>query len=413
MILLLDLDDTCLVNSMDTFIPAFLEAFGDHLSELLNPEILIPTLVSATQIMVQNDRPDRTLKEVFDEAFFPALDADEDEIQVYIDSFYEEKYPHLKSLTQALPQAVEMVEEAFKRGYSVVIATNPLFPLSGINQRLEWAGLSPEEFQFSLIPSYESYHFAKPNPAFFAETLSRLGWPQEPVLMVGDDYDFDIASAQKMGLSTFRIDENKQGQQQTSDSPNGSGSISDLLPWLDSMASEDLYPNYASLEAMLAVLRSSPAVLTAFSEDLHSTHWIDHPQPDEWSFTEILCHLRDVDREVNIPRFKQVLSTSNPFLAGIDTDKWADERLYYCQNGKEALNDFTSARIHLLDMLEEISPQDFQRPANHAIFGPTNLKEMLEIIAGHDRLHIRQALQSLKEIELGSLSEASAQDRKS
>lgn len=413
MILLLDLDDTCLVNSMDTFIPAFLEAFGDHLSELLNPEILIPTLVSATQIMVQNDRPDRTLKEVFDEAFFPALDADEDEIQVYIDSFYEEKYPHLKSLTQALPQAVEMVEEAFKRGYSVVIATNPLFPLSGINQRLEWAGLSPEEFQFSLIPSYESYHFAKPNPAFFAETLSRLGWPQEPVLMVGDDYDFDIASAQKMGLSTFRIDENKQGQQQTSDSPNGSGSISDLLPWLDSMASEDLYPNYASLEAMLAVLRSSPAVLTAFSEDLHSTHWIDHPQPDEWNFTEILCHLRDVDREVNIPRFKQVLSTSNPFLAGIDTDKWADERLYYCQNGKEALNDFTSARIHLLDMLEEISPQDFQRPANHAIFGPTNLKEMLEIIAGHDRLHIRQALQSLKEIELGSLSEASAQDRKS
>lgn len=413
MILLLDLDDTCLVNSMDTFIPAFLEAFGDHLSELLNPEKLIPTLVSATQIMVQNDRPDRTLKEVFDEAFFPALDADEDEIQVYIDSFYEEKYPHLKSLTQALPQAVEMVEEAFKRGYSVVIATNPLFPLSGINQRLEWAGLSPEEFQFSLIPSYESYHFAKPNPAFFAETLSRLGWPQEPVLMVGDDYDFDIASAQKMGLSTFWIDENKQGQQQTSDRPNGSGSISDLLPWLDSMASEDLYPNYASLEAMLAVLRSSPAVLTAFSEDLHSTHWIDHPQPDEWSFTEILCHLRDVDREVNIPRFKQVLSTSNPFLAGIDTDKWADERLYYCQNGKEALNDFTSARIHLLDMLEEISPQDFQRPANHAIFGPTNLKEMLEIIAGHDRLHIRQALQSLKEIELGSLSEASAQDRKS
>lgn len=413
LILLLDLDDTLLGNSMGIFIPAYLKELGEHLTQIVNPDKLIPTLLSSTQIMIQNNLPDRTLKEVFDQAFYPSLDVDVDEIQTYIASFYVERFPHLKSLTQFIPHAVEMVEEAFDRGYSVVIATNPLFPLTAINQRLEWAGLSPEKYDFSLIPSYESFHFTKPNPAFFAETLSRLGWPREPVVMVGDDYQHDIKAAQQMGLSTFWITDNEQSLQQSSGSSNGSGSIADLLPWLDSLPGESLLPNYTSIKAMLAILSASAAVLTTFSEDLKSDHWIEHPQPNEWSFTEILCHLRDVDREVNIPRIEEVLSKNNPFLAGIDTDKWADERLYYCQNGIEALNDFISSRIHLLNILEVLKPEDYQRPANHAIFGPTNLKEMLEIIAGHDRLHVRQAFLALREISSRTLSGEAALDNKS
>lgn len=411
--LLLDLDDTCLGNSMDTFIPAFLQAFGDHFSNFILPDELIPALLSSTQIMNQNNRPDRRLKEVFDQAFFPSLGIESEEFQSYIDSFYIEKYPQLKNLTEFRPQAVEMVAEAFERGYSVVIATNPLFPLTAMMQRLEWAGLSPEHFHFRLIPSYESYFFAKPNPSFFAETLSRLGWPEGPVVMVGDDYNHDISAAQQMGLGTFWISDVKQPHPHSPDGIHGSGSISDLLPWLDTIPSEHLLPNYSSIDAMLAILRASPAVLTAFSEDLNSTHWVEHPQPGEWSFTEILCHLRDVDREVNIPRIEKVLSENNPFLAGIDSDKWAGERLYYCQNGLEALKDFTSSRIHLLDVLEVLKPEDYQRQASHAIFGPTNLKEMLGIIAGHDRLHVRQAYQTLGEITMGALSVAPALDNKS
>jgi hypothetical protein len=58
--LLLDLDDTCLGNSMDTFIPAYLQAMGDHLSGYIPPEDLASALMSSTQDMFQNTRPDRT-----------------------------------------------------------------------------------------------------------------------------------------------------------------------------------------------------------------------------------------------------------------------------------------------------------------------------------------------------------------
>ena len=73
-----------------------------------------------------------------------------------------------------------------------MIATNPLFPRTAIYQRLEWAGLPPDKYPFSLIPSYETFHFAKPNPTYFAEFLTISGWPDGPMIMVGNDLEHDI-----------------------------------------------------------------------------------------------------------------------------------------------------------------------------------------------------------------------------
>jgi hypothetical protein len=111
---------------------------------------------------------------------------------------------------------------------------------------------------------------------------------------------------------------------------------------------------------------------------------------DEWSLTEILCHLRDVDHEVNIPRIKTVLQEINPFLVGMDTDSWAVKRHYIQQDGLAALQDFTQYRQEILHTLDNLSSRDWERTARHAIFGPTHLKELVSIVAGHDRLHLRQ-----------------------
>jgi FMN phosphatase YigB (HAD superfamily) len=396
--LLLDLDDTCLGNSMDTFIPAYLQALGDHMDDLIPQDKLIPTLLASTQRMLENNRPDRRLKQVFDEAFFPSLGIDPEDFQDQVDYFYAEKYPRLKSLTQFLPEAVTMVDQAFERGYTVAIATNPLFPLTAILQRLEWAGLSPEKYPFSLIPSYESFYFAKPNESFFAEILSRLGWQEGSVVIVGDDQYSDIEPACRIGLATYWITPENQPSAFCQDSPHGFGPLDGLIPWLDSIPDEDLIPNYSHPFGKLAILRATPAVMDAYSRDLDAPSWMHHPQPGEWSFTEITCHLRDVDAEVNLPRIIKVIKESNPFLPGIDTDQWAEERLYYCQNGQEALREFTASRIQLLDILNKLTPEDWMRPARHAIFGPTNLKELVRIIVDHDRLHTKQAFSLMGEI---------------
>ena len=85
--------------------------------------------------------------------------------------------------------------------------------------------------------------------------------------------------------------------------------------------------------------------------------WVSHPIQDEWCLTEILCHLRDVEKEVNIQRFEKVLTEENPFIAGRDTDQWAQERRYIEQDGRLALDQFTAARVKILEKLENLTDE--------------------------------------------------------
>jgi hypothetical protein len=122
------------------------------------------------------------------------------------------------------------------------------------------------------------------------------------------------------------------------------------------------------------------------------------PEAGEWCISEVLCHMRDVDVEVNLPRLRTVLGVENPFIPGVDTDPWAEERNYIQQDGARALQNFMVARGHLVNFLESIEPGDWNRPSRHAIFGPTHFYELVGIIAAHDRLHIRQVRKVLDSI---------------
>jgi hypothetical protein len=168
------------------------------------------------------------------------------------------------------------------------------------------------------------------------------------------------------------------------------------LGWLENTPPEKLLPDFTTPDAILAILRSTPAALDTLCRDLSPLDWESHPIKHEWSMTEIVCHLRDVDREVNLVRTNQLIIKDNPFISGIDTDRWAKERKYNKQDGKLALEEFIAARLELLDILENITREVWMSPARHAIFGPTNLTEIVSIIASHDRLHVHQVNQLFK-----------------
>ena len=61
----------------------------------------------------------------------------------------------------------------------------------------------------------------------------------------------------------------------------------------------------------------------------------------------------------------------------------------------QALRDFTNVRMDVLNMLENLTPEDWNRPSRHAIFGPMSLRELVNIIAGHDILHVQQIRRAL------------------
>ncbi len=113
------------------------------------------------------------------------------------------------------------------------------------------------------------------------------------------------------------------------------------------------------------------------------------PVSNEWSLTEILCHLRDTEREINMPRLRMLMELNEPFIPARDTDAWAVERDYKKQDAAQALRDFTNARVQTVDLLRSLN-DEWKRKARHAIFGPTNLQELVKFMVEHDKLHIRQ-----------------------
>ncbi len=199
--LLFDLDDTLLLNPVDQFLSAYTKSIGKHLAAYAAPERVIQSLLAGTQQMMENLDPTRPLRRCFDDHFFPALGADRETMQADIDRFYVEVFPRLKSLTQPHPQGRRIIDQALKAGWRLVIATNPLFPQTAVYQRLSWAGLPVTEVPFDLVTSYEGFHFSKPHPEYFAEILARLGWPEGPVVVFGDDLDQEIAPSAQVGLA--------------------------------------------------------------------------------------------------------------------------------------------------------------------------------------------------------------------
>jgi FMN phosphatase YigB (HAD superfamily) len=388
--LLLDLDDTLLVNNMEVFLPAYLQTLSKFVSERVDPDKFIQALMGGTQKMIDNQYPDRTLRDVFEAYFYSQIDIDKVQFTTLADDFYRQVFPKLRDLTKPVPGAVFVVEQAVKRGYRLAIATNPLFPQTAIYQRLAWAGLPVERYPFEIISSYETFHFAKPNPAFFAEILGRMGWADGPVVMVGDDMERDIKAAEQLGLNTFWVNRKDDHLSDSSEAARGKGGLEDLLPWIDNLIQDGLLPDYNTISSSIAILKSTPAVLASLCRSLSSQQWIESPRAGEWCPTEIVCHLRDVEREVNLPRLERVLSEQFPFIPAEDTDPWAAERDYINQDGWSALQDFTEARMQLLDKLPDLLDETWHLPVQHAIFGKTDLVELMKIIAGHDRLHIQQ-----------------------
>jgi FMN phosphatase YigB (HAD superfamily) len=403
--LLLDLDDTLLENEIMNFLPHYLKALGKQLAGFVSPEKMAKELLAATDHMIRNPYPDMTLEQAFDSQFYPQIGVEKKDIVGILNDFYETRFPELKFLTNPRPAAVDLVKSAFQQGFTVGIATNPLFPMRAIQHRLAWADLPVEKYPFDLVTSYEKFHFAKPNPAFYAECLSQLGWPDQSAVMVGNSLPDDLVPASCLNIPGFWVSSDPDPFPNL---PSGGkkGDLGQIMPWLQDNFSALGHPEMESTEAILAVLKSTPAALDSFSRNFSDEMWSGLPQQDEWCFTEIICHLRDSDREIHFPRIERILKEQNAFFSAINADDWSETRRYCEEDGPHALRGFINSRVELIQRLEALTSREWESPARHAIFGPTTLKELISFIAQHDRTHIRQAFQTVRIVkkDLGSFN---------
>ncbi len=200
---LFDLDGTLLPMETKTFTDAYFKLLAQKAAPYgYEPKALVAAVWAGTKAMIKNDGTQPN-DQRFWHTFAGELGEDIQKLRPVFDKFYAEEFHGAKAATRENPLAKKVVEELKARGYTVALATNPLFPLAGQATRLSWLGLRPQDF--ALVTSYESCSYCKPNPAYFAQVLEQLGKRPEECLMVGNDVREDMLAAQAVGISTYLI----------------------------------------------------------------------------------------------------------------------------------------------------------------------------------------------------------------
>lgn len=105
--------------------------------------------------------------------------------------YYETEFASIGDAVEADPSAARAVRALRTKGYPLVLATMPLFPLVAVEKRLTWAGVDP--LGFARVTRYDNSRSAKPSAAYYAENLAACGLSGADVLMVGNNAVEDLA----------------------------------------------------------------------------------------------------------------------------------------------------------------------------------------------------------------------------
>ena len=203
---LFDLDGTLVHFEYDDFLKEYFKAITKAVAPLVEPQQFAEALVASTEAMIINGDPSRSNSQVFFEDFFQRVTVPEDILVPVFGDFYANEFTKLKDAlgVQPHPKASAMLESLFQEGYDVVIATNAVFPVEAILERMRWGGI--QGFPYKLITCYETMHFCKPNLKYYEETLEIVRHKPEECLMVGNNMDEDIVAG-VLGLKTYLVED--------------------------------------------------------------------------------------------------------------------------------------------------------------------------------------------------------------
>ena len=236
--LLLDLDDTLLLNDADRFLSHYFRSLVAKVQDVVPVGRFASALAAGTRAMERNDGRDGTNAEVFAREFYRRVGVGPDVLEPLFEDFYANEFEALAALTEVDPAARELVSWAFDRGLQVAIATQPMFPRVAILSRLRWADVPYDEFPYHWVACYEGMSACKPHPHFFREILEGLGRRPEECLMVGDSPDADMP-ARDVGLCTYLVDRG-WGTDAGSVACDASGDLRHLRTLLETGGIDDL-----------------------------------------------------------------------------------------------------------------------------------------------------------------------------
>ncbi|OLS22671.1 MAG: Phosphoglycolate phosphatase [Candidatus Heimdallarchaeota archaeon LC_3] len=203
--LMFDFDNTLLLMDEDKFIKTYFSLVAKKFEKEIPLEDFFRYMSQSTLSMTSNKEQKMTNDEKFLKDFELMTKIDREVIISRFSDFYLKEFSLVQNVTKPHPFGFSTIEKAMKKGYKIVIASNPFYPEMVSDIRLGWAGLENFKNDIALITTSDLMHFTKPDINYYKEILELIDEKPENCIMIGNDYLNDgIASV--IGIDVFLLD---------------------------------------------------------------------------------------------------------------------------------------------------------------------------------------------------------------
>ena len=180
-----DLDGTLL--GMDD--EAFLKLYFINMVQYCNKNGLDGRLIAegieyGTMAMINNCGTD-TNETIFWKSFEKYTRLKRKKLENILNQFYITDFNKVQPSCFLKKDAIEIIRVLKDKGYPLYLTTNAIFPRVAVLQRLKWAGLKENNFEY--ITTYENTYFCKPNPKYYQSVIKQFDLNSNEILMIGND----------------------------------------------------------------------------------------------------------------------------------------------------------------------------------------------------------------------------------
>ncbi len=143
--------------------------------------------------------------------------------------------------------------------------------------------------------------------------------------------------------------------------------------------------------ALLHIVAGTPARLKTALKGVPKKLLLWTPGPGKWSILEIVAHLRDMERDAYLTRYRRILAEDNPALPDLDGDVIAIRDDYRRLKLSELMRDWLRLRKECLKLLKSVKGPRWERTGTHETAGPLSMDDLLRRHAmGNDEAHLGQ-----------------------
>jgi hypothetical protein len=165
-----------------------------------------------------------------------------------------------------------------------------------------------------------------------------------------------------------------------------SGSMQVLPIHLRRLAATRDLDEIMETQKLIASLEAAPGIIIGLVREVPPQNLKRRPAPNKWSAHEHACHL-STGHAVFLSRLESMLSEPFPQIKSMEPSPDEEAGSLLSVDLDEALGQYVRERTLVVKRLKELSPDDWQRTAEHEAFSHYSVYIMFRHMLMHEMLH--------------------------